>query len=105
MRVAALLAANLLMFCTGLGLLPLLGVARSWRELVARSGLAYLCGILLAAIVAANLALVHVSFGWIGLGVLAALSLVVGSLRLRGTERPVYRRPTWTALAGLGALA
>jgi len=104
MRVAALLAANLLMFCTGLGLLPLLGVARSWRELVARSGLAYLCGILLAAIVAANLALVHVSFGWIGLGVLAALSLVVGSLRLRGTERPVYRRPTWTALAGSAVL-
>jgi hypothetical protein len=104
MRVAALLAANVLMLGAGLGLLPLLGVARSWRELVARSGLAYLCGILLAGIVAANLALVHVSFGWIGLGLLAALSLVVGGLRLRGTERPVVRRPTWTALAGTAVL-
>jgi hypothetical protein len=105
MRVAALLAANVLMLGAGLGVLPLLGVARSWRELVARSGLAYLCGILLAAIVATNLALVHVSFGWIGLALLAALSLVVGGLRLRGTERPVFRRPTWTALAGAAVLA
>ncbi len=104
MRVAALLAANVLMLGAGLGLLPLLGVARSWRELVARSGLGYLCGILLAAIIAANLALVHVSFGWIGLGLLAALSLVLGGLRLRGTERPVFRRPTWTALAGTAVL-
>jgi hypothetical protein len=105
MRVAALLAANVLMLGAGLGLLPLLGVARSWRELVARSGLAYLCGILVAAIVAANLALVHVSFGWIGLALLATLSLVVGGLRLRGTERPAFRRPAWTALAGTAVLA
>jgi hypothetical protein len=104
MRLAGLLAANVLMFGGGLGALPLLGVARSWRELVARSGLAYLCGILLASIVAANLALVHVSFGWIGLAVLAALSLVVGCARLRGTERPVVGRPTWTALAGIAVL-
>jgi hypothetical protein len=105
MRVAALLAANALMFAAGVGLLPLLGIARSWRQLVARSGLAYLCGMLLAAIVAANLALVHVSFGWIGLAALAALSLVVGGVRLRGTERPVIRRPSWIALAGGAVLA
>jgi hypothetical protein len=103
-RVVALLAANALMLGAGLGLLPLLGVARSWRELLERSGLAYLCGILLAAIVAANLALVHVGFGWIGLALLAAPSLVLGSLRLRGSERPVFRRPSWTAVAGAAVL-
>ena len=43
---------------TGLGLLPLLGVARSWKELWARSGLAWLCGLVATGIVAANLALV-----------------------------------------------
>jgi hypothetical protein len=102
--VVALLAANGLMLGGGAGLLPLIGVARSWRELVARSGLAYLCGILLAALIAANLALVRVSFGWIGLTVLAALSLVAGGLRLRGTERPTLRRPSWAALAGSAVL-
>ena len=47
MRMAALLGANALMLVAGLGLLPLLGIARSWRLLLFRCGLAYLCGILL----------------------------------------------------------
>ncbi len=105
MRIAALLAPNALMLAAGLGALPLLGVARSWRELVARSGLAYLCGIVLAGIVAAQLALVHVSVGWIGLSVLAVASLAAGGMRLRGSERPVWRRPGWFSLAAVAALA
>jgi hypothetical protein len=105
MRVTALLAANVLMFAAGLGALPLLGVAKTWRELLARSGVAYLCGIVIAGLVAANLALVHVNFGWTGLGVLAAIMLAGGGLRLRGTERPVWRRPGWIALAGVAAVA
>ena len=92
------------MLAAGLGALPLLGVARSWRQLVARAGLAYLCGIVLAGIVAANLALVRVSFGWIGLGVLAAVSVAAGASRLRGTERPGWARPGWIALAGIATL-
>jgi hypothetical protein len=104
MRTVALLGANALMFCAGLGLLPLLGVARSWRELVARSGLGYLCGLVLAGIVAANLALVRVSFGWLGLALLASLSLALGLWRLRGTPPPVVRRPSWLALAVGAAL-
>ena len=32
MRVAGLLGANALIVCIGLGLLPWLGAARSWRE-------------------------------------------------------------------------
>lgn len=104
MRVAGLLGANALMLAAGLGALPLLGVARSWRQLVARSGLAYLGGIVLAGIVAANLALVRVSFGWTGLAVLASISLAAGGWRLRRTERPVWRRPHWPTLLGVAAI-
>ena len=38
MRMAALLGANALMLVAGLGMLPLLGIARSWRLLVFRCG-------------------------------------------------------------------
>jgi hypothetical protein len=103
-RIAALLGANALMLVVGLGLLPLLGVARSWRELVSRSGLSYLCGIVLTGILAANLALVRASFGWIELALLAAVSAAAGAWRLRGTERPSWERPGWLALAGTAAL-
>jgi hypothetical protein len=105
MRVAGLLGANALMLAAGFGVLPLLGVARSWRELVARSWLAYLSGILLTGIVAAQLALVHVSIGWVGLSVLAVAALAAGGIRLRGSERPVWRRPRWLSLAVVAGLA
>lgn len=104
MKVAGLLGANALMLVAGLGLLPLLGVARSWRELVARSGLSYLCGLAVAGIVAANLALVRVSFGWLGLALLAAVTSAAGAWRLRGTARPGWGRPGWITLAGVLAL-
>ncbi len=104
MRVAQLLGANALMFVTGVGLLPLLGVGRSWRTLLARIGLSYFCGIVATAIVAAHLALVHVSFGWTGLFVLAGLSALSSAWHLRGTERPVWRRPRFATIAGIAAL-
>ncbi|MFL6019589.1 MAG: hypothetical protein ACJ74A_00480, partial [Gaiellaceae bacterium] len=105
MRVAGLVGANVLMLATGVGVLPLLGVAHSWRTLLQRSGLAYLCGIIVSTIVAAQLALVHVGFGWIGLSLLAALSVAFTILRLRGTERAAWRRPGWLAIATVVALA
>jgi hypothetical protein len=104
MSAAGLVGANALMFLAGLGVLPLLGITRSWRELTARAGLAYLCGLILAGIVAANLALVRVSFGWLGLSLLAVVNVVAGFSRLRGTERPVWRRPGWVPVAGSVAL-
>jgi hypothetical protein len=104
MRIAALLGANALMLVAGLGLLPLIGVARSWRELVARSGLSYVCGIVLTGILAANLALVRASFGWIELALLAGVSATAGWWRLRGTERPTWGPPHWVPLAGALAL-
>ena len=105
MRVAGLLGANALIFCIGLGLLPWLGVARSWRQLLSRCGLAYLCGLVLTGILAAHLALVHVSFGWLALVVVAAVSVVSGAWHLRTTERPVWTRPAWAAVAAVAALA
>ena len=94
----------MLLLVAGLGLLPLLGVARTWRELVNRSGLSYLCGLVLAGIVSANLALVHVSFGWLALALFAAVLGAAGAWRLRGTERPVWRRPGAIALTGTATL-
>ena len=59
MRVAGLLGANALIFCIGLGVLPWLGVARSWRRLVSRCGLAYLCGLVVTGILGAGVAAQH----------------------------------------------
>jgi hypothetical protein len=104
-RVAGLLGANALIACAGLGLLPWLGVARSWRELVSRCGLAYLCGLLLVGILAAQLALVQVSFGWVALVLVTSASVVSGAWHLRGSERPVWTWPRWPALAAVAGLA
>jgi hypothetical protein len=105
MRPAGLLGANALMLVSGIGVLPLLGVARSWRALLHRAGLAYLCGIVVSAALAANLALVHVSFGWVGLSALAAASIVYTVYRLRDSERPTWRRPSWVSFAAVAGLA
>ncbi|CAN5313398.1 hypothetical protein BH18ACT12_BH18ACT12_14070 [soil metagenome] len=105
MRVVALLGANALMLVAGLGLLPWLGVARSWRELTTRSGLGYLCGLVATGIIAANIALVHVSFGWAALSVFAGAAACTGAWRLRGTERPSWQRPGWITVVGLAVLA
>jgi hypothetical protein len=104
-RVVGLLGANALIFCIGLGLLPWLRIARSWRELVSRSGLAYMCGLVATGIVSAHLALVHVSFGWLALVLAAAVSVMSGVWHLRGSERPVRARPSWPALGAAAALA
>ncbi|HEU5278547.1 MAG TPA: hypothetical protein VFU26_06550 [Gaiellaceae bacterium] len=105
MRAVGLLGANALIAVAGAGLLPALGVARSWRELLSRAGLAYLLGLLLAGVVSAHLALVHVGVGWTALSLLAAISLGFAVWRLRGTERPVWRLPAWLDAAGFAALA
>jgi len=105
MRVAGLLGANALIVCVGLGILPWLGVARSWRELLSRCGLAYLCGLVATGILAAHLALLHVSFGWPALALAAAVSVMSGVWHLRGSERPVWTRPRWPAVGAAAALA
>ena len=88
---ARLLLANLLELVTGVGVAALLR---------APLGTAYLAGLAVVGIVSAHLALVHVSFGWTGLALLAAASVVV-------TWRVLPRRwvrPRFSAW-GLGGVA
>jgi hypothetical protein len=107
LRVLALVAANVLMLGVGAGLMPLLGLARTRRDLVARLPLAYAVGLAATGIAAAELALVHVPVGWIGLTVLAAAALVVGLRRLEAAPlRARLPRPSaLPALAALGVAA
>jgi hypothetical protein len=96
--VLALVLANVLMLALGAGLLPLLRLARTPRELVLRLPLAYAVGIAATGIVAAELALVHVAVGRLLLPALALVTLAVGLTRLeRGAPRPPRARfSPWT---------
>jgi hypothetical protein len=108
--LAGLLAANVLFFGVGVGLLPLLRVARNWRELLERLPAAYLAGVAATGIVAAHLALIEVPLGLAELVVLAGLVLLLGLRRLRGTElasqryEPAPRDASWSVLIGGAAL-
>jgi 4-amino-4-deoxy-L-arabinose transferase-like glycosyltransferase len=86
-RILSLVLANLLMLGLGAGLLPLLRLARTRRELVAKLPLAYAVGLAATGILAAHLALVGVPVGGIVLPLLTALSLAYG-LRIEPGERP-----------------
>jgi hypothetical protein len=82
---ARLLLANLLELVIGVGVAALLR---------APLGTAYLAGLAVVGIVSAHLALVHVSFGWTGLALLAAAAVVV-------TWRVLPRR--WAVPGRIGA--
>jgi hypothetical protein len=95
--IARLLFANVLELVIGLGVTTALRVP---------PGAAYLAGLALVGIISAHLSLVHVSFGWIGLAVLAALACAVivraGAWR---RWRPGKGSPwTWAACGVLLAL-
>ena len=77
-----LLAAQGLYFAIGAGLLPLLGVARSWSGLLVRIGLAYMVGVAAVGILAAHLALAGVSLALPELSGAAAASLLLGWWRI-----------------------
>jgi hypothetical protein len=93
--LSSLLAANVLMLAAGLGLVG----AR-------RAGLAYLAGIGLCSGLAAELAIVHVSYGWTGLIVTAATTLGIRVARSRRLpRRPRLGRPSIAAVAVVALLA
>ncbi len=103
--ILALCLANLLMFAVGVGLLPLLRLADTRRELVRRLPLAYAVGLAGTGIAAAELALVQVPVGRVALPLLAAATLAVGLRRLGpGDPRPASRFSPWT-LPALAVLA
>src|SRR5262245_62208941 len=90
---ARLLLANLLELVIGVGAAALLR---------APLGTAYLAGLAVVGIVSAHLALVHVSFGWTGLALLAAASVVVTWRAL--PRRWVRPRLTAWSVGGLALL-
>jgi hypothetical protein len=106
--VTGLLLANALYFAIGVGLLPLLRIARDRAALVARLPLAYGVGLAATGILAAHLALIDVPLGLVELVLLAAVVLFLGLRRVRdasGSE-PQARpsEPLWSRLVGAGAL-
>jgi hypothetical protein len=90
---ARLVLANALELLIGVGAATLL------RAPLATS---YLLGLAVVGIVSSHLALVHVSFGWTALSVLAAASFVV--VWRWASWRPAVPRPSAWALAGTAAL-
>jgi hypothetical protein len=105
--VIGLLAANLLYFAIGAGLLPLLRIARTTDELLERLPLAYMAGLAATGILAAHLALIDVPLGLVELVVLAAAALVLGLRRLRGSEptTSLLRAPDSVWSRAVGGLA
>jgi hypothetical protein len=103
-RIAALALANLLMLVLGCGLLPLLRLARTRRELLLRLPLAYAVGLAATGILAADLAVLDVPLGPLGLVLAAAASLALGLPRLPAGEPLRPRRPRPAELAQLGVL-
>lgn len=92
-NLAGLLFAQLLYLVIGAGLLPLLGIAPTWGLWRRRFGLAYLVGLAVAGILAAQLALVDAPLGLVELTVLAVVALVLGWRRLRRVPTTAPKRP------------
>jgi hypothetical protein len=105
-NVLAIGVANVLMLVLGAGLLPLLRVAVTPRELVSELPLAYAVGIAGTGILAAELALVHVPVGKVGLPLLAFGTLALGLWRLeRNGPAPARRGVSLWTLPAAAALA
>ena len=103
--ILALALANLLALALGCGLLPILRLARTRRELLVRLPLAYAVGLAATGILAADLAVVDVPVGRIALPLLAAASLALGLPGLPAGEPWRPRRPRPAELPTLIVLA
>jgi hypothetical protein len=98
-RVVALVGVQLLLFVLGIGLLPMLRLATTRRELLSRLPLAYPLGLAAGGILAADLAVVSVPVGGIALPVLAIGSLALGLRRLPPGPGRTWARPSLPAVA------
>jgi hypothetical protein len=104
-RIAELAGANVLMLVLGSGLLPLLRLAKTRRELLLRLPLGYAVGLAATGILAADLAVVHVPVGWVALALLAAASVVAGLRSLPRGARGYAVGSLLTSLPGYAVLA
>ena len=98
----ALLVSNGLMLALGVGLLPLMRLSRTRRELLARLPLAYAVGLAATGVLAAELAIVDIPIGRLALPLLAGVSLCLGLSR---QERAAPQRPRPRLLPQLPSLA
>ena len=109
----ALVVANALVVVTGLGILPVLGLARSMPQLLARLPLAYAIGVAACGIAVAELAVIGIPVGTVGLPLLAAIALGLGLRTLRRSptghawalpEISIRRLPQLLILTLIGAV-
>ena len=106
--VLVLVFVNVLMALLGVGAMLLLGVARTPRELLMRSPLAYGFGLAVTGGLGSTLELVHVPVGPVELTILAVASLTGGGIRLltRDCEdRPSPRMSRLSLGVGVVSLA
>jgi hypothetical protein len=99
-----IVAANALMLLLGCGLLPLVGLARTRRDLLLRAPLGYAAGLAATGILTAELAVVGIPVGRIALAVIAVAVLAVAVIRLPPATGPLGR-PGWHSLPALLVLA
>ena len=99
--LGGLLAANVLYLVIGIALLPLLRIARTRAELMAKLGLAYMLGVAATGALSAHLALIDVP---VGLTELVVLALILGVAAWRRLRR-VPVGPSDTLSLGSGQLA
>lgn len=104
-RIAALALANVIMLALGCGLLPLLRVARTRRELLAQLPLAYAVGLAATGILAAELAVVGVEVGPLVLSLATIAVLAAGLPGLPAGERWRPHRPGMKEIPALALLA
>jgi hypothetical protein len=95
--LSGLLLLNVVFLALGVGVIGLVRAARSWRDLVAKLGLAYLAGMCIGGIAAAELAVVGVPLGPLPLTIVASIVLVAGLRRfMRGLEpRSAHEARLW----------
>ncbi len=100
--IAALAAANVVMLALGCGLLPLLRLARTRRDLLVQLPLAYAVGLAATGVLAAELAVFGVAVGPVVLSLIAVVALAAGLPGLPAGERS---RPHWPRARDVPAVA
>ncbi len=90
MGLSGLLVLNVAYLALGAGIVACFA-ARTWRELVAKLGLAYMAGLCVVGIATAELAIVDVPVGLLPIAIAALLVLVLGLRRFLRRREPSAR--------------
>jgi hypothetical protein len=104
--IVVLVLVNVLMALLGVGLMLLLGIARTTRQLLVRAPLAYGLGLAATGVLGSALELVHAPLGAVELTILAVASLAGGGFKLftREPEDERVERPSRLSL-GVGLVS